>query len=151
MIKDYTKPIKKIKHIYRPPRKVNYKGHTITIKYRREKIEVYKCKHCDFKHLNLEKNGKYLKVHLTSVHKLNFIKGQSQQTKVQNTILVLNNFDKIISKELFWVCPFCKKKFLHTLLYGEFKGKEYFIEQRQIKQHLDSCPKMTRNCTKKGS
>lgn len=151
MIKDYTKPIKKIKYIYRPPRKVNYKGHTITIKYRREKIEVYKCKQCDFKHLNLEKNGKYLKAHLTKIHKFNFIKGHSQQTKIQNTILILNQFDKVISKELFWICPFCYKKFLHFPLHGNFKDKDYLKEHHQITQHLHRCPEMTRNCTKKGS
>ena len=88
MIKHYTEPIQKIKSIYRPPRTVNYKGHKIIVKYKREKIEVYKCKHCEFKHLNLEKNGKWLKTHLTRVHKFNFIKGHSQQVKVQNTIFV---------------------------------------------------------------
>ena len=151
MSADYSKPIVKIKSIYRPKRTIHYKGHKIVVKYKRDKIEVYKCKQCNFKHLNLEKDGKYLKSHLTKIHQFHFIKGHSQQVKVQNTILVLNQFDYVVSKELFWICPFCAKKFIHTPLYNDYEGKDYKIEQSQMIKHFQFCPKMTKNCTKKQS
>lgn len=135
------KSIRKIKDIYRKSRKVKYNGKFVTIKYKREKVKVYKCKHCDFKHLNLEKNGKYLKAHLTRIHKVYFIKGHSQQVKIQNAIILLSNFNEIENKELLWVCPYCEKRFIHFILHGDFKGKDYLGEHKQIIYHLNSCPK----------
>lgn len=146
-----NKPIVKLKTIYKKPRVVTYKGHKVTIKYKREKVKVYKCKHCEFKQLNIDNNGKYLKAHLTKVHKVQFIKGHSQQVKTQNAIITLSQFEKLEQKELFWECPFCKKRFIHTPLSKESVGKDYDIEHVQIVRHLISCPKMTKNWTKRRS
>lgn len=132
----YDKPFIKIKNIHRKPRTIKYKGHEIVIKYKRKKIKIYKCKQCEFKQLNRDNNGKYLKAHLTKIHKIHFIKGHSQQVKIQNTIIILNLFEEIESKEIFWICPFCKKSFIHTPTYG----KNYDSERIQIIMHLGSCP-----------
>lgn len=144
-----NKPFVKIKSIYRKPRTVSYKGHKVVIKYKREKVKVFKCKHCDFKQLNIDNNGKYLKAHLTKVHKTQFIKGHSQQVKIQNLIITLSHFEELVQKELFWSCPFCGKRFIHTPLSETAIGHKRDIESTQIVRHLASCPKMTRNCTKK--
>lgn len=135
------KPIVKIKTIYRKPKKIKYKGKVVIIRYKRKKVKIYKCKHCNFKQLNAYKNGRYLRAHLTKIHRMVFLKGQSQQTRTQNAIMVLSQFDELESKELVWSCPFCGKEFVHTHIQEDSTGKDYNIEHVQITRHLDFCPK----------
>lgn len=145
----YGGPMKKPPPRIRKPRIVNYNGNAITVKYKRVHTDIYYCKQCKFKHLNPDKTGRKLKEHLTRVHDFKFIQGHSQQVKMQNAILTLSQFNKILSKEIVWVCPFCKKIFLHYILYGDFENKNYLTEQSQIRTHFKFCSKILKKYKKR--
>lgn len=94
-----------------------------------KKIKYYQCKHCRFKVKLQKSNNKAFLHHLKYSHDIKFADGQSEQIRIQNTILSLSHYDEMVGIVKMWICPYCKKDFILN------KPRR----TTDIKNHISSC------------